>query len=707
MLLKQAVCKNFRLLQDVTFDFDVDTSDTGGYGFTVIRGENSFGKTTTLNALRWAFFGSEVLGPEYKLFSQFNKSDSVMVSVEIAFYVQETFTNKNKQTEFGWVEYKLKRSVTEKRSSNQVADRGNDSLLLQKKDRGRWVDIENNHAWLENQIPSKVDQLFFIDGDNALSFVEASRERRRDLVKRAATDLLETSLLEDAIERIEKSKRKVLSAVKKTEASEKQLAESESDKLKVTKSLRENEEPLKKASSELQNWEEKYKKIEANWEAEIAKGDSDDLQKQLNTIKTGKDSFLDTMAEIEGDLATLLVGDLLARSLMYKSLKKGAAQLDDQKVEGRLPVAVVSALKELLTTSEQCFCGASLAEGTDCRKHLEEEVNNQSNFELEEGNNVRLRDAANRWTEKNPGKEQKKTIIAKLDRRLKASEQFKEFADQQAELETRLEALAPSAVEDLRRDKEEALRKYGEAQEIVRNIQREVETTKADLRAIDSNLKTLGSQLTEKSEFNAKIEVHNDLLELVTGALDSVKSDQIAKLSTVLDLNFRKMTGELGKDDVVVESTELTQDFEIVVKSSQGFLNTENQLSGAQKRALTYSFIHALVKETGVTAPSVIDTPLGMTSGAMKKEITRQLIRNSKQLILFLTREEIKSIEKLITAENGKQITITRIGSGAVKNKQKGSSPTIRVCQCGIEESCDVCELVDDFGETIEDERDN
>ena len=169
MLLKQAVCKNFRLLQDVTFDFDVDTSDTGGYGFTVIRGENSFGKTTTLNALRWAFFGSEVLGPEYKLFSQFNKSDSVMVSVEIAFYVQETFTNKNKQTEFGWVEYKLKRSVTEKRSSNQVADRGNDSLLLQKKDRGRWVDIENNHAWLENQIPSKVDQLFFIDGDNALS----------------------------------------------------------------------------------------------------------------------------------------------------------------------------------------------------------------------------------------------------------------------------------------------------------------------------------------------------------------------------------------------------------------------------------------------------------------------------------------------------------------------------------------------------------
>ena len=706
MLLKQAVCKNFRLLHDVTFDFDADTSETGGYGFTVIRGENSFGKTTTLNALRWAFFGSEVLGLDYKLFPQFNKADSAMVSVEITFCIQESFTNKNKQRDFGWVDYKLKRSVTEKRTSSQTADRGTDSLLLQRKERSRWVDVENNQAWLASKIPSTVDQLFFIDGDNALDFVQASRERRRDLVKRAATDLLETDLIEDAIERIEKSKLSVLRAVKKSEASEKQFADSENTKIEITQALRTHEEALLEATSEVEEWEEKYIKREALWTAEIAKGDREDLQKQLNTIKTGKDSFLATMDDIEDELSTLLIGDLLSRSLVYKSLKKGATQLDDEQVEGRLPASVVSALKELLASGNQCFCGTSLAKGTDCRKHLEEEMIHQSGFELEEGNTTRLRDSANRWAEKNPGKEQKKTINLKLDRRGKAFEESKVFSDRQAELETRLETLAPSAVEDFRRDKEEASKKCVEASEKVRKIEGEIRTAKEKLREVDSQLKTLGSELDEKSEFNASIEAHDDLIELVKGALASVKSDQIAKLSTALDKNFRRMTGELGQDDVVVKSTEITEEFEIIVKSSQGVLNTENELSGAQKRALTYSFIHALINATGVTAPSVIDTPLGMTSGAVKKEITRQLIRNSKQLILFLTREEIKNIEKLITKEGGKQITITRIGSGAVKNKQKGSLPSICVCQCGIEKSCNVCELIDDFGDSIEDERD-
>ena len=166
------------------------------------------------------------------------------------------------------------------------------------------------------------------------------------------------------------------------------------------------------------------------------------------------------------------------------------------------------------------------------------------------------------------------------------------------------------------------------------------------------------------------------------------------------------MVGEVEGDGSVVDSVVLSEDFDIRIKNSaQGELNPAHELSGAQKRALAYSFIHALVRESGIAAPSVIDTPLGMTSGPVKREIVRQLIRNSRQLILFLTRDEIKNVDDLISEQNGSQITITRVGSGAVKNQSAGTSPTIRVCECGIKSTCATCELVPDFEEAIQGER--
>ena len=54
MQLKSASFKKYRLLKDCTIKFSVDTRKP----LTVIRGENGFGKTTILDALRWAFYGT-------------------------------------------------------------------------------------------------------------------------------------------------------------------------------------------------------------------------------------------------------------------------------------------------------------------------------------------------------------------------------------------------------------------------------------------------------------------------------------------------------------------------------------------------------------------------------------------------------------------------------------------------------------------------
>src|SRR5882724_6511519 len=53
MRFRSAQIRNFKLLRDVTVGFGIDAERP----LTVIRAENASGKTSMLNALRWALYG--------------------------------------------------------------------------------------------------------------------------------------------------------------------------------------------------------------------------------------------------------------------------------------------------------------------------------------------------------------------------------------------------------------------------------------------------------------------------------------------------------------------------------------------------------------------------------------------------------------------------------------------------------------------------
>ena len=70
----------------------------------------------------------------------------------------------------------------------------------------------------------------------------------------------------------------------------------------------------------------------------------------------------------------------------------------------------------------------------------------------------------------------------------------------------------------------------------------------------------------------------------------------------------------------------------------------------------------ALAQVSRVAAPNVIDTPLGMMSGYVKRSVLRTAIRESSQLVLFLTRSEISDCEEILDEKAGKVITLTNPG---------------------------------------------
>ena len=72
----------------------------------------------------------------------------------------------------------------------------------------------------------------------------------------------------------------------------------------------------------------------------------------------------------------------------------------------------------------------------------------------------------------------------------------------------------------------------------------------------------------------------------------------------------------------------------------------------------------ALTKGTGVIAPSVLDTALGMASGVVRKSILRVVSRECSQPILFLTAAEISGVEEIIEGSGetaGSQIAVVLV----------------------------------------------
>ena len=104
----------------------------------------------------------------------------------------------------------------------------------------------------------------------------------------------------------------------------------------------------------------------------------------------------------------------------------------------------------------------------------------------------------------------------------------------------------------------------------------------------------------------------------------------------------------------------IDDDYNIKVDTHDGrTLDTDFELNGASQRALTLSFIWALMEVSGTTAPRIIDTPLGMVAGGVKTRMVDVITKPGGsespdfQVVLLLTRSEIRDVEELLDKRAG------------------------------------------------------
>lgn len=708
MKLISAHIRNFKLLRDLELKFSVDPDKP----LTVIRAENGSGKTSTLQALRWAMYGNKVMEDPYVRLSPANWPDGQECSVLVTLDFLHTSVSYNQgRTITSQREFTLKREVEECPEGdrpNRTADR---VTIYEKTEQGAVAQLGGD-SYLGTMLPKTMIDVFFTDGDSAMTFISTRLPERtkQDKVKKAIKSLLGIEILESVDKRIVNTERKINRDIRKLTASS-QLAEvvnkiedQQEKKNKLDANINELNISIEELRSRRETVDQKYTRaLELGNHEELAHR-KEQLAKDLEVVQK---------EEEDGKKAhqNLFCNPSLGWGLVGHAMRGGYEILQDLHSRGVIPKAAVPVLQERLEL-KQCICGADLIEGTEAHSHITELINEQRNNDTNSDqlaslyystqSELKRVDTANSWDE---------DAREIRERRLTLKQRMDSIHEQKKDLEEKLNQIGVDGdgIAQLR----DQMRMYGEnlgsKQEEKNRAEIELIEIQKKLEQLEREKNELVRQEKRLNRFKYQKTAIEDLGKIVRGTLDEMNHQYVHRVSQRMNDLFLHMVGADPEQSSMFQRTEITPEYSIVVHAKDGrTLNLDSEVNGASQRALTFAFIWALTEISQVVAPRVIDTPLGMMSGSVKKRVLDIVSQSGgkeeidRQVILFLTMSEIAQTEDLLDDRVGASMTLTKTDDHPIDlvHDPMATESEVRMCECNHRQCCRQCQRysADDYG---------
>lgn len=696
MKLLRAQFQNFRLLRDLELKF----SDSPDKKLTVIRAENETGKTTILTALQWALFGDDALpnkGKDYRLHPidwPVDEKRRVPIVVTVEFEVVTIHRGSETRRR-----YRIIRSAYEELNHNQWL-RGQSSVTLYRFTDAGTDPIESPESFLVDEFPPELRDVFFTDGDRALSYIEADAnvKSKRDKVQKAIRALLGLGIVENAIRHVGKTAQDVNKAARSIIGSQ--------DLNKVTTKITDIEEQLedldgkiKDADSQFIAFDEKLVEIDKTISAALVKGDKEQLNNDLLRVKKEIDHLNQRILAAEKEHSALFKSQSLASDLLSPIVKKAATILEAMHDSGKIPNTTIPVLEDRLR-AEICICGETINDSDEASRRRKSHIENVIEGSRKADDIQKIvtdlyygaRQIFSRADGPSQWREEYRNVVENRDD-LKA---LREEAGQKfRSIEAKIDSLPDTDIQGLRETK----RYYKEQRDRYLSAKATYETQRNGLNCDLQNCIEIRSKLLKEQDkgkrFLADLQVTQDIMKVLNGAYEQITHQELQKVSELMNKLFLEMIGADPSQNAIIRRAEISPEFDIIVHGPHGrTLNPDRDLNGASRRALTLSFILALTKISGVEAPNVIDTPLGMTSGYVKRSILKTAIRESTQLVLFLTRSEITSCEDILDEHAGFVTTLTNPAHypKMLINDPGISEARVVTCQCDHRHECVLCE---------------
>ena len=703
MKIRRVEFKNFKLLDGVVIDFSTDPAKP----LTVIRAENGSGKTSLLWGLAWAFYGQEGLPSKGARLTSTERPRGELTTVQVVVDFQHDPDG------LGTNDYVLTRTVQETPGDGDEVEHGPMSTrLLIRKAAGEEPVPGDAAAVLESFVPRRLKEVFLTDGDRVQRFISGTvgaRERQHN-VHEAIRALLGLDRLGEAeldLTAVESQLRKELaaSAGQDVERAQQELEDCENELSTLKERRDEATDRRTRIEEDIDLLEKKLSEIKGH-------GDLDAINKELASAKRDlEQANQDESSLLESIRMLFKSEESLSWSLAEVPLRQGQKVLADLYDRRVIPGSSLGVLQDRLDM-ETCICGESLADGTEHRLHVIELLAEQSAVTDERERLTetfhRTRAGLNRfegiredgedfWSQR-PLLIQRQVAIA--ERQKEAHQKVKMFEDRREQIDEEEVRRHTLSLASARRDQIECSEEIGSLDRSVTQLDEQ--------RALLAHRYEL-AQGAAKSDARARNrhEIAQDLRVVVSETLSELKGEHVRAVSERMNTIFMKIVGSSPElAGAVFHGVHITDSFDIVVRAGdQKTLDTDYEVNGASQRALTLAFIWALMEVSGTVAPRVIDTPLGMTAGGVKRRMVEAITEPvapdtpDYQVVLLLTRSEIRDIEPLLDLRTGVALTLScsKDYPADLVYDWGVSEPTIRRCNCSHRQFCEVCERQNDF----------
>lgn len=695
MFIKSIHIIRFKLMRDVTIRFSVDPARP----LTVVRGENGSGKTTLLYAMLWGLYGMAGLTKVANIDTPRLTSTScpagspVTVEVEIVFEHTDDMGMSS--------EYRLRRMVLETPQADGPPRWSHDGLTLFRLTPEGDKQVQPADAWIERLVPQRLSDLFFTNGDDIQKFISGRvrSHERQSKVHQAIRELLGIEQLTTSVadlKSVHGSLKRRVSAESGADAE--QLEE-------LCESLREDIAEQEQARTAIENRQKAMEAQQHEWDRELAQlrgiGDLEELNAQIATLKSRIQRCRDREQEALNDMRAAFKGQPLSWSFVAAGIESGRAKLEELADRRIIPNTSLKILEDRLEEGE-CICGSDLHPGTELRENVQHLLDEQR------GNS----EMAQRLTELRYDARALAAAVADADtfaaRRQATLASYTTARDEliRADVELKQAETKRSRIDDDRvrtlTDELAAVAKkiadgileLGRIAERISSYEQELEQRERELARVVKKDKANRDLITKR-------DVADELRMLAERVQSRLEGEYVARVSARLQEIFLSIVGaephaRLG----VFRGVSISDNFDIVVESQNGTnLDTDYELNGASQRALTLAFIWSLMEVAGITAPRMIDTPLGMVSGSVKQRMVSTITRPPAgeeppyQVILVLTRSELMEVGEVLGQHAGAFATIScsKDYPTDLLYDWGGDEPEIRVCSCTHEQTCRVC----------------
>lgn len=728
LLISRIDIRNFVVFDRTKCDLSIDE----GSPATIIRAENSSGKTTFLRAVRWGFYGEDGLpGADTRARDRWGlqplewspEQGNVETSVTITFWTD----GASRQQEAEGVDksqFRLKRTVTTIPHSPASAEDppfrriGHAVSLMRKNVEGDWVDFDRDpDEAVKLLLPIELKDFYFVDADEATDEYIGGEDHASpqhtiiDNTTKAVKELLGLGVVDDAVKRLGDQAAEFRKQASRA-AGDKDIDEMQHQLDANTDLLQGKEQQLELMHDEITDLEAEVDDQDAKLQDALKRsGDPDGLAEQKRAYKASIEAALRERRDLLSKLTSALEAPELLGALALPSAQSVHEVLHADHDKGLIPMSHLSFVRERLDSGE-CLCGEPLTHGSDLRRRVEETLRLSSEREDRAnllGETFRavddlLRDAKSdnyKWAE----------VVDDLEGQLgEVDGQIGQLKLQAQAIDEALSRDDGSRIRSIQAILAERRAKLED--DLIPNaavLAKEIESLKRTVQSQANELHQRTKQRAAAQQASNAQQLALALQEALTSSYQRIQRDQVKDLSDTMGKMFQQMVADISADDVTdeqggsnlrafdavgIEPTPKDPNkYRIFARDEQGRTLASTEINGASRRVLATSFILALAKESGTQAPLFADSLLNPMSGVVRLNTLQAAAANARQPVLLLTRDDIGNDEAaLIDKVAGKTYTFTAGWEPQVVNRDVTSRRITVLCACGPRNYCQQCE---------------